>query len=615
MTVIDQELAPTPSGWRRWAVRIVVLIVVLAAIGAIVYAAAQSFRPSGETEDTSVRTHTVAPMDLLISVTEDGNVESGSNVDLKCQVAGGSSILSIVKDGKEVKQDDKLVVLDSSQIEDQINQQKITFEKARSAMIQAEKDYQVAQIAVKEYLEGIYKKDLQDADAQITISLENLRTAQNVLDYSQRMFRKGYIGALELESQEFAVQRAQLELDSARTAKDVLVNFTRLKMVEELESQQETARAKMESEKAAFALEQSRLERLEKQLDNCVIIAPQDGMVVYANEMGSRFRGNQSVTIEEGAMVRERQTILRLPDLAQMQVKVNVHESKVKQIKPGMRARVRILDRDMGGTVTAVASQPESTSFFQASVKEYGTTVRIDGQPEELLPGMTAEVEILVADLEGVLALPVSTVVERRGKFYCWVEKAPKDTERRQLKLGLSNDKFVEVLDGVAAGEKVIRNPRAVMGDDFLAEDEADEEAESKQAAESESTTTPRDRRQETGPPGGPGRPPGIPGGEGPPGPRPEGRGPGGGGDRPDGAGPGRGPGGGGPGGRPNLMQFDVDGDGRVSKEEAPERMQQFFDRIDSNGDGAIDQAEIDQMQSRFGGGPAAGRGPGGPSP
>ena len=81
-------------------------------------------------------------------------------------------------------------------LEEQISQQRITFEKARSASIQARKDYEVAQITVEEYLEGTYKKEVQDADAQITIAMENLRTAQNTLEHTQRMFRKGVMSWL-----------------------------------------------------------------------------------------------------------------------------------------------------------------------------------------------------------------------------------------------------------------------------------------------------------------------------------------------------------------------------------------------------------------------------------
>ena len=56
-------------------------------------------------------------------------------------------------------------------------------------------------------------------------------------------------------------------------------------------------------------------------------------------------------------------------------------------------------------------------------------------------------------------------------------------------------------------------------------------------------------------------------------------------------------------------MQYDKDGDRKVSREEAPERMQQFFDRMDTNGDGQLDAQEIAEMRKRMeaarqGGGP-----------
>lgn len=73
------------------------------------------------------------------------------------------------------------------------------------------------------------------------------------------------------------------------------------------------------------------------------------------------------------------------------------------------------------------------------------------------------------------------------------------------------------------------------------------------------------------------------------------------------------GPGGGGPGGggpRPDLMSNDKDGDGKISREEAPERMAQFFDRMDANSDGFIDAEEIAEARRRR---EASGGGRGGP--
>lgn len=600
------------GGWGK----LLVAVVLVAAGAAGVYAYAYLNGAKGSAPGAML-SHVVQPGDLVITVTEDGNLESANNVDIKCEVAGGSTILWIVKDGKLVEKGEELARLDSSQLEDQINQQKINYEKARANLVQAEKDYNVAKIAVQEYLEGTYRKELQELEKQITIALENLRSAENMLQHTQSMFRKGYVSPLQLETQQFSVERAKLDLATAQTAKEVLEKFTKVKMLQDLESKRDTAEARKNSERAAFELEESRLKRLLAQLEKTVIRAPQAGMVVYANDPTRGRMGSQSPQIEEGAMVREQQTIFRLPDLSQMQVKVTVHESKVDQIKPGMRARIRVQAQEFQGTVSSVANQPEPTMWFSSQVKEYATYVKIEGEAKDLRPGMTAEVEILVAHLKNVLSVPVAAVVEQRGKYYCWVRKG-NQVERRPLVLGASNDKFIEVKDGLAAGDEVVLNPRAIV-----AEARAEEPVlESTEVDVGKKFGVPSgapssaggDRALSTA--SGPGRkeatefrPPSGPFGErgagaGPPGASP---GPTGG---PGKGGPGRGPGKG-----FDLMELDKDGDGKISRQEAPERMQGFFDMVDTNQDGFLDKAELAAMRAKFqrakpGATPA---GPGGP--
>ncbi len=411
--------------------------------------------------------------DLLVTMKEDGNLESAVNIDIKCEVAGGSAILWIVEDGQQVKQGEKLVELDSSALEEQVNQQKIVYEKARAAMIQAEKDYAAAKISVQEYLEGTFVKALLDADNNIIVASENQRSAQNSLDHSQVMFRKGYISALDLESQSFAVERARLELDSANTAKEVLIKYTKEKMLQELQSKSDSTEAKVRSQQASFSLEESRLKRLEAQVLKCVIMAPADGMAVYANATDHHGM-SQEPQIEEGAAVRERQTLLRLPDLAQMQVKVNVHESKVEALGQAWKqaersgqtlpARIEILGQQLDGRLVSIANQPAPTDFRTGNVKQYATTIAIDGTPEGLRPGMTAKCEVVVKRLTDVLTIPVAAVLESQGQYMCWVVN-DKGIERRPLVPGTTNDTAVEVKDGVNEGDKVIVNPRATVAE------------------------------------------------------------------------------------------------------------------------------------------------------
>ena len=133
---------------------------------------------------------------MVIVVTEDGNVESSSNVDVKCEVAGGSTILWLVKDGTRVEEGDDLVRLDSSTIEDQVNSQKIAFAKAEAAKIEAEKTFSSAKIAVQEFIEGNYVQQIQDAEGKITFC-SPWRTVQSrqviKRQHTDRMTCKGQV--------------------------------------------------------------------------------------------------------------------------------------------------------------------------------------------------------------------------------------------------------------------------------------------------------------------------------------------------------------------------------------------------------------------------------------
>jgi RND family efflux transporter MFP subunit len=405
---------------------------------------------------TGMPLYTVQRRDLQITVTEVGSLVSDENVDITCDVAGGATIIWLVDDGDRVAEGMDIVKLDASVLSENATAQKIAYEKARALMIQADKDYAAAKIAVEEYREGLFKKDLRTAESNVTATTERLQATENTLAYGERMFRKGYITPQQLEAQKSAVARAKLDLGTAEISLDVLTKFTKPKMTTELESVRDSAEARLESEKAALELEKIKLERLESDLLKCTIKAPQDGLVIYAN---SRSRDRET-EIKEGTSVKERQVILQLPDLTKMRADVEVHESKVDEISPGMPAIVRVQDLKFSGVVTSVANRPESNWFSTA--KKYVVGVRIDGKSEALRPGFTAEATIIVADLQDVIAVPVAAVIEDSEEFVCAVKQG-EGFEQRVVTLGKSDDRFVEIVQGLEEGELVFLNPETVL--------------------------------------------------------------------------------------------------------------------------------------------------------
>ncbi len=407
--------------------------------------------------------HIVEHGDLTISVTEDGSMVSDENVDVVCGVAGGATIIWLIDDGSRVTEGTELVRLDSSKLSEDVSAQKIAFEKARAANIQAEKDFAAAKIAVEEYTEGIYKKELRKAESDVSAAKERLQSTRNQLEHGERMFRKGYITPQQLDAQKAAVERADLDLGTADISLDVLERFAKPKMITELTSKRDAMEAKRDSERASLELEKAKLDRLTSQLSKCTLKAPKDGLVIYANE-----RNRQAETeIKNGAKVNEGTTIIRLPNLSRMRADVEVHEAKVDKIRTGMAARVKLQGREFDGTVTSVANRPQSN--WMSTAKKYVVQVRIEGEPQEVRPGVTAEVEIIVADFKDVIAVPVAAVMEKRGEYLCAVRKGD-SIERRVVKLGLGNDKLVNITEGLEDGDALILNPRKALGEDAVEE-------------------------------------------------------------------------------------------------------------------------------------------------
>ncbi len=205
--------------------------------------------------------------------------------------------------------------------------------------------------------------------------------------------------------------------------------------------------------------EQERLERLKQQLVNCKIYAPHSGMAVYVRDR----RGNSEIA--EGATVRERQDILTLPDLSSMQVRTQVHEAVLDQVRAGLPATVRV-DAFPGSVYPAVIDKvavvPSSDGWFSGSVKTYETIVKIEQEVENLKPGMTAVVDIHVDRIPNVFTVPVQAVVQIDRDNWCYVDSG-RGVERRDIKIGRSNARFVHVEEGLAAGDRVVLNPMDVM--------------------------------------------------------------------------------------------------------------------------------------------------------
>lgn len=358
------------------------------------------------------------------------------------------------------------------------------------------------------------------------------------------------------------VKEADRALDRVRTQAD---------------SKKNTAQADLESKKSVFGQETDRKQDIENEIAKCVLYAPQPGLVVYYQSEQSKWGGStQQGMVAQGEAVKEGQKLMRIPNLARMMVDTRVHEAMVSKVKgevtrpthftntvraafcmdrfpmslalsqvafddmysdfrdkdfdvlyPGQRAFVRVdaqSSKVYQGRVKSVATVASQADWSSADVKVYKTMVSIDETVTNLKPGMSAEVTILAEEsTEPVMTIPIQSVVGSiamgaKRKCYILENDRPREIE---VTVGRSNDKMVEVKEGLNEGDKVVLNPRSLLGDKSGMKvgapstrrgvDSDDEGGGGKKSSKKKGGAAPGGL-----PPGGPGGPPGgaiIPGG------------------------------------------------------------------------------------------------------
>jgi HlyD family secretion protein len=177
------------------------------------------------------------------------------------------------------------------------------------------------------------------------------------------------------------------------------------------------------------------------------------------------FRSSSSsqFIVTPGAMVRERQVIIRLPNADDMQVKATVNEARVTLIRAGLPVSIRVdalKDEILEGEVTKVNQYAEASSFSSGNIKKYATIIKIKNPPKDLRVGMNAEVRIHVERLPSALQVPVQTLAELKGHYFT-LAKVGDDFETREVQIGSTNDKVATIVGGLKEGDELVMNPRS----------------------------------------------------------------------------------------------------------------------------------------------------------
>ncbi len=454
-------------------------------------------------EDTARTVETVAAQrgPLTISVPAAGMLKAKDPEIIRNSLEGRATVISIIPEGTRVKQGDLLVELDVSTLVDARVDQVILVQNAEAAFInaretlgitesQAASDVDLAKLKLefaKQDLAkytgegGDYENLLAAAEGKIKLNAEEKTKAADYLEWSQKLFNEKYLSKTQLQADQLALQRADLNLQVASNDANLLKQYTYRRQIAQLTSDVDQARMALERTEAKaraniaqakaelaakdqeYARQKDKLDKIDDQITKGKILAPTEGMVVYATSGAAGHGHDDRPPLADGVQVWERQELIHLPRSTSTVAEVAVHESSLQKVHAGLPALVTVealAGKKLMGTVTQIAPLPDPQSMWMnPDMKVYKTEITLDTNDPTLRSGMNCKAEIIVEQHADTVYVPVETVLRVGGQPTVYVLNEDGETEERKVEIGLDDKSLVRIVRGLREGELVLSTP------------------------------------------------------------------------------------------------------------------------------------------------------------
>lgn len=326
-------------------------------------------------------------------------------------------ISMIAPEGSDVKKGTPVVAFDTSELQRRLDEKRA---EADEATKQIEKER--ADLSIRSKDERLR---LAEAEARLKKSELKLEAPPDVIGANERR-------TTEIEHaiarREATAVRARLEaLERAAAARVAL-----------LESRRNEA--------------QAIVTRTTDAIRQMTRVAPRDGTVVYS----TNWRGDKK---KVGDDVWKAEYVVEIPDLSRMKGEGEVDEADAGRVAIGQRVTLRLdahPDEEFQGTIVSAGTTVQRKPRTSDPLKILRVEIKLDEtDPARMRPGMRFQGTIELRRIRGAVLIPRESVqvdaqgpfISRRGRF---------SVERVGVRLGRENDRFVEVLEGVTPGDRVL---------------------------------------------------------------------------------------------------------------------------------------------------------------
>jgi HlyD family secretion protein len=437
--------------------------------------------------------YTVQRGDLRITLVENGTMVAKESQKVRAKIRNESKILTLVEEGKQVAEGDVVCTLDTGPLNTQIEtiqlevlQTEANLKTARTeleiAVVETAANVRKAEVAfekAKKEIEKYRDGEAPQARTKLEVALKDAETEygrkQKKLEDSKKLLEQNYVKKADLEDDQLAFDRATVQKKGAKNDLEIFHKYTFPMAITDLETkladaerEVETAKKRGESQlgqkqvavqqvEKRLKMQQDQLKERKQDLENMTLKAPCPGIVVYGDPHEPWYRERVKV----GQQIYGGYTLLTIPDLRVMQVKLQIHEADISKLKAGMKATVTADSypgMKLEGEISKIATVANGNNDYGTSseVKKFDVEITLKTEGLQLRPGVSAKVEIHVDVREKSLYVPLQSVFAEDGEHWCHVQPAGKSPGKRQIKIGAANDNYMEILEGLEPGELVL---------------------------------------------------------------------------------------------------------------------------------------------------------------
>ncbi len=463
-------------------------------------------KKSKEEEKKKPKPFKVKRKPLKIEVKLDGFfvADQMEEIALRPEVWTRFKVLEAVEHGTPVKKGEVLVRFDDEKIEEELSDESIDQRIGELTLMQEEEDFprdekllelnfEQAKTAHEQLIEDFeyYKNTdrpfmVRIANYRYNSAEEDLNSQREELAQLVKMYEADELTeeteAIVLRRQKFEVATAELILELQADSRDYTLNvvlprndesYARRLEESQLKFEQAKTQKEMGLTRGKFELEKKRDTRVDSVQRHAklladrglmVLRAPTDGIAYYGRCVKGKWSevGTLSAKLRPFGTVTPNTVLMTIVKQRPLHVETKLAEKNLPDFKTGLAALITPGaddDLKLPGKVSKIHAIPDAASRFAMFLE-----VDLSDAPEWLVAGMTCQTTVKVYENKEALLIPTDLVQtdeeDETTKYVMLVDSEKEEPVRRDVKLGRSKKKLVEVLNGLDEGDEIVKEEK-----------------------------------------------------------------------------------------------------------------------------------------------------------